>query len=121
MATLRNMPRSGPFPWASVLSALVVLVVVAASTVVSAPGVAAQSVMEGGQGSIMEDPQPAPFYHADPEVLAAAQKGEVINSRVVTMPAFLGYEVTEIAYRSTDTRDDPILATATVEIGRAHV
>lgn len=114
MATLRNMPRSGPFPWASVLSALVVLVVVAASTVVSAPGVAAQSVMEGGQGSIMEDPQPAPFYHADPEVLAAAQKGEVINSRVVTMPAFLGYEVTEIAYRSTDTRDDPILATATV-------
>ncbi len=96
------------------LSAVLVLVVMAASMVVAMPAAGAQSVMEGGQGSIMENPQPAPFYHADPDVLSDAAKGEVINTRVVTMPAFIGYEVTEIAYRSTDTREDPILATATV-------
>src|SRR5690606_38242101 len=84
---------------------------------VAGPGVptsAAQSVMEGGAGSIEADPQPGPFYHADPQALADAPLGEVINSRVVTMPAFLGYRVTEIAYRSTDSRDRPLLATATV-------
>lgn len=70
--------------------------------------------MDNAGGSIMEPPQPAPFYHADPERLAAAELGEVINTRDVTMPAFLGYRVTEIAYRSTDTRDQPLLATATV-------
>lgn len=78
------------------------------------PGVRAQSLMEGGAGSLMEDPQPGPFYHADPARLAAAANGQVINTRDVTMPAFLGYPVTEIAYRSTDSRDQPQLATATV-------
>ena len=96
------------------LASVVALVVMAASMVVPTPAAGAQSLMEGGQGSIMENPQPAPFYHADSDGLAAAAKGEVINSRVVSMPAFTGYEVTEIAYRSTDTREDPILATATV-------
>lgn len=101
-------------PVTSAVSAAVILVLVLAGLVVAGPPAAAQSVMEGGQGSIMEGPQPAPFYHADPEVLAAAPNGRVINSRDVVMPAFTGYQVTEIAYRSTDSRDRPILATATV-------
>lgn len=70
------------------LASVVALVVMAASMVVPTPAAGAQSLMEGGQGSIMENPQPAPFYHADSDVLAAAAKGEVINSRVVSMPAF---------------------------------
>lgn len=78
------------------------------------PAARAQSLMEGGAGSLMEDPQPGPFYHADPATLRAAANGQVINSRDVTMPVFLGYPVTEVAYRSTDTRDRPLLATATV-------
>lgn len=73
----------------------------------------AQSVGEGTQ-SIMEGPLPAPFYHTDPETLAAAENGQVINTRDVDMFAFTGYRVTEIAYRSTDSHDVPILATATV-------
>lgn len=96
--------------------ALVVAVAVALVTM-TGPGLApstAQSVMDNAGGSIMEPPQPAPFYHADPAVLAAADLGEVINTRDVTMPVFLGYRVTEIAYRSTDTQDRPLLATATV-------
>lgn len=79
-----------------------------------APSAGAQSVMDNAGGSIMEPPQMAPFYHADPEVLESASNGEVINTRYVSMPAFAGYRVTEIAYRSTDTADRPILATATV-------
>ena len=103
----------------SVVRGAVALVVTLAVALVhiSGPGAvpsAAQSVMEGGAGSIEADPQPGPFYHADPQHLADAPLGEVINSRDVTMPAFLGYRVTEIAYRSTDTRDRPLLATATV-------
>ncbi|MBB1018966.1 lipase family protein [Dietzia kunjamensis] len=103
----------------SVVRGAVALVVTLAVALVhiSGPGVApstAQSVMEGGAGSIEADPQPGPFYHADPQHLADAPLGEVINSRDVTMPAFLGYRVTEIAYRSTDSRDRPLLATATV-------
>lgn len=78
------------------------------------PWAGAQSVMDDAGGSIMEPPQTAPFYHADPDVLAEAALGQVINTRDVSMPAFAGYRVTEIAYRSTDTADRPILATATV-------
>ena len=83
---------------------------------ISGPGVAptaAQSVMEGGAGSIEADPQPGPFYHADPQHLADAPLGEVINSRDVTMPAFLGYRVTEISYRpipDSDARVNALLA-----------
>lgn len=103
-------PTAARVPLALALAVVVIL----AQLVGTTPSAGAQSVMEGGQGSIMEGPQPAPFYHADPQVLAAAANGRVINSRVVAMPAFAGYRVTEIAYRSTDTRDRPILATATV-------
>lgn len=114
MVALRNAHHPRPVSARRTWTAFLALVVMAASVVIAAPAAGAQSLMEGGQGSIMENPPPAPFYHTDPEVLAAAAKGEVINTRVVTMPAFTGYEVTEIAYRSTDTREEPILATATV-------
>lgn len=79
-----------------------------------APSAGAQSVMDDAGGSIMEPPQMSPFYHADPDVLANAVNGRVINTRDVSMPVFAGYRVTEIAYRSTDSADRPILATATV-------
>jgi fermentation-respiration switch protein FrsA (DUF1100 family) len=79
-----------------------------------APQAAAQSVMGNVGGSIMEPPQTAPFYQVDPVVLAGAANGQVINSRAVSMPVFAGYAVTEIAYRSTDSADRPLLATATV-------
>ena len=92
---------------------LVVLALVVVQTVSGAPGARAQSVGEGTQ-SIMEGPQTAPFYHTDPETLDSAENGQVINSRDVAMPAFAGYRVTEIAYRSTNSHDEPILATATV-------
>lgn len=98
--------------WVALLASLVMLAVQLPDGVV--PSAAAQSVMDDAGGSIMEPPQPAPFYHADPEVLANAALGQVINTRDVSMPAFAGYRVTEIAYRSTDTADRPILATATV-------
>ena len=78
------------------------------------PQAGAQPLAGHPGGSRLGGPQPGPFYHADPEVLAGAANGRVINSRVVGMPAFAGYRVTEIAYRSTDTGDRPILATATV-------
>lgn len=78
------------------------------------PTARAQSVMDDAGGSLMEPPQQAPFYHADPQVLADAANGEVINTRHADMIAFHGYQVTEIGYRSTDTADRPILATATV-------
>ena len=97
--------------WAALCAALLVVIASLSSTV---PQAGAQSLAGDAGGSIMEDPQPGPFYHADPEVLAGAANGRVINSRVVGMPAFAGYRVTEIAYRSTDTGDRPILATATV-------
>src|SRR5699024_7950178 len=92
---------------------LVVLALVVVQTVSGAPGARAQSVGEGTQ-SIMEGPQAAPFYHTDPETLTSAENGQVINSREVAMPAFAGYRVTEIAYRSTNSHDEPTLATATV-------
>lgn len=85
---------------------LLVACLAAVQLVAGAPRAAAQSIMEG--------PQPAPFYQVDPQRLADARNGQVINTRDVAMVAFTGYPVTEIAYRSTDTRDRPILATATV-------
>ena len=51
------------------------------------PASEAQSVMDGGTGSIEADPQPGPLYHAGPQILADAPLGTVINSRDVTMPA----------------------------------
>lgn len=90
----------------ALVAGLLVVCAVAAQAVVGAPRAAAQSLAEG--------PQPAPFYHVDPDVLASARNGQVINTRDVMMPAFFGYPVTEIAYRSTDSHDAPILATATV-------
>lgn len=95
------------------LIAAVALVVAQLPTGV-APAAGAQSVLDDAGGSIMEPPQMAPFYQADADVLANAALGRVINTRDVSMPAFAGYRVTEIAYRSTDTADRPILATATV-------
>ena len=95
------------------LIAAVALVVAQLPTGV-APAAGAQSVLDDAGGSIMEPPQMAPFYQADADVLANAALGQVINTRDVSMPAFAGYRVTEIAYRSTDTADRPILATATV-------
>ena len=104
--------RSTP---ARVVAAVLGVALMAALHVIGpVPAARAQSVMEAGAGSLMEDPQPGPFYHADPATLEAAANGRVINTRDVTMPAFLGYPVTEIAYRSTDSRDRPLLATATV-------
>lgn len=79
-----------------------------------APPAAAQSVADDAGGSLMAQPGPGPFYQADPQVLSDARPGQVINSRGAAMPAFAGYGITEIAYRSTDTADRPILATATV-------
>lgn len=99
-------------PWAAFGVALA-LVLGLAATPVSAPA-SAQSVMDNAGGSIMEPPQPSPFYHADPAVLDAAVPGQIINTRDVSMPAFAGYRTTAIAYRSTDTADRPILSTATV-------
>lgn len=98
--------------WVALLASLVMLVGQFADGI--GPTAGAQSVMDDAGGSIMEPPQPAPFYHADPEVLANAAPGRVINTREVSMPAFAGYRVTEIAYRSTDTADRPLLGTATV-------
>lgn len=95
------------------LIAAVALVVAQLPTGV-APAAGAQSVLDDAGGSIMEPPQMAPFYQAHADVLANAALGQVINTRDVSMPAFAGYRVTEIAYRSTDTADRPILATATV-------
>lgn len=105
-------PRSA----ARVLFALLIglAVVIAQFGTPWTPVAAAQSVMDRPGGPVMEPPQPAPFYHAAPGVLAAARNGQVINTRDVTMPVFLGYRTTEIAYRSTDTADRPLLATATV-------
>jgi len=97
---------------AAVIAAVAVLVAQVHSG--TGPSAGAQSVMDDAGGSIMEPPQMAPFYHADADVLADAALGQVINTRDVSMPAFAGYRVTEIAYRSTDTADRPILATATV-------
>ena len=87
-----------------------------ALTLVAAAALFAQPALapEARAQSVADGPPSDPFFHADPARLAAARPGEVINSRPVTMPAFLGYQVTEIAYRSTDTHDAPILATATV-------
>lgn len=113
MSTRGAVPVVRP-PMARLLIATITAVCVALVHVTAgAPGARAQSVA-GDTGSIEEPPQQAPFYHADPERLAAAANGEVINSRAVSMPAFHGYPVTEIAYRSTDSHDRPVLATATV-------
>ena len=90
--------------------ALLIVVLTATSLAATTVRAQAQSVMEG--------PPPAPFYRVDPQRLAAARPGEVLNTRQVFMPAFNEWPVTEIAYRSTNTRDEPILATATVI--RAH-
>ena len=106
----RLVPKTTRIPLAMALAVVVILAQLIGPTTTAG----AQSVAEGGQGSIMEGPQPAPFYHADPDLLAGATNGQVINSRVVAMPAFAGYRITEIAYRSTDTHDRPVLATATV-------
>ena len=114
MIAFRDRSDGGPATVRRRTALLAVLITILAQAFGHAPTAGAQSLMEGGAGSIMEDPQPGPFYHADPEVLADAVNGDVINSREVTMPAFLGYRVTEIAYRSTDTGDRPLLATATV-------
>lgn len=109
-STVRTRLRAAATGLTAVGAALVMTVVQVAGP---APAAHAQSV--GQQtGSLAADTLPAPFYHADPEELAAASNGTVINSRPAAMPAFAGYEVTEIAYRSTDSHDAPILATATV-------
>lgn len=108
--TRRLAPTRARFPLSVTLAVVVLLVQLIGPTTIAG----AQSVAAGGQGSIMEGPQPAPFYHTDPVLLAGATNGQVLNSRVVAMPAFAGYRVTEIAYRSTDTHDRPVLATATV-------
>ena len=96
--------------------ALVVIAALSLAVGPVGPRASAQSVMDmdNAGGSIMEPPQEAPFYHVDPGVLAAAAPGEILNSKDVSMPAFAGYRVTAIAYRSTDTADRPVLATATV-------
>lgn len=114
MPTPVRVPRELSSSVRPAVAVLVMLSLVLVQALLVPQGAAAQSVAEGGAGSIAEDPQPGPFYNADPQVLADAAPGRVINSRTVTMPAFLGYGVTEIAYRSTDTRDRPLLATATV-------
>lgn len=93
------------------VAAVLVVCVALAAVLAAVPRAGAQSLAEG--------PLPAPFYHTDPERLAGARNGEVINSRSVSMVTFAGYPVTEIAYRSTDTRDVPVLATASV-IRPAH-
>lgn len=97
---------------AAVLTGLVLVVSQLAAGLM--PTAQAQSVMDNAGGSIMELPQATPFYHADPAELEAAANGRIINTRDVFMPVFAGYQVTEIAYRSTDTSDRPILGTATV-------
>lgn len=123
MAVCRSECRAGAtsarlIPAARVgrVTAVVIAMVMAVvwSSGEGAPAARAQSVMDNAGGSIMEPPQQSPFYHADPRVLAEAANGQVINSRDVDMIAFHGYRVTEIAYRSTDASDRPILATATV-------
>jgi len=102
--------------------AAVVALVALLATVVTTTGVPGRSgsgAPAASAQSVMEGPPAAPFYHADPARLAAARQGEVINSRAASMPAFAGYRVTEIAYRSQDTHGAPILATATVVRGPA--
>lgn len=113
MTSRRTVPVFSPGLTRCVTAMAIVAVLALAQAAGGAPGARAQSVMEGTQ-SIMEGPQTAPFYNADPEELASAENGHVINTREVAMPAFAGYKVTEIAYRSTDSHDQPILATATV-------
>ncbi|KAA0919120.1 lipase family protein [Dietzia sp. ANT_WB102] len=114
MVARREYPARPSAARGTVALLVMFAVAVAAMAGPGVPASGAQSVMDNAGGSIMEPPQPGPFYQADPGVLAAASPGEVINTRDVTMPAFTGYRVTEIAYRSTDTRDQPLLATATV-------
>ncbi len=113
-----SRPQAGrPTPsltWAGVLVLMVLALIAGQLTSAFAPSAAAQSVADDAGGSLMAQPGPGPFYQADPEVLSEARPGQVINSRGAAMPAFAGYGITEIAYRSTDTADRPILATATV-------
>lgn len=114
MAVLRPLDSGQAFFRCCAALVTVVSVISAQLVFHQAPQVAAQSVMDNAGGSIMEAPQSAPFYQVDPGVLADAPNGQVINTRVVSMPVFAGYAVTEIAYRSTDSADRPLLATATV-------
>lgn len=113
MSRPRAVPVVSPFRARCASAVLMVIALACVQVTTGMPVAGAQSVGQGTQ-SIMEGPQPAPFYHVDPQTLADASNGEIINTRVVFMPAFAGYGVTEIAYRSTDSHDQPQLATATV-------
>lgn len=115
---MASRPSAPEFPSRLIGIGVAVLTALALVTgtlpAVKAPTAAAQSVADDAGGSIMAPQGPGPLYRVDPQVLSDAALGQVINSHPASMPAFAGYGVTAIAYRSTDTDDRPMLATATV-------
>lgn len=58
------------------------------------------------------------FYHQPPEVLAAAAPGEIIAARQVNLANLsvipLNVDAWQVAYRSNDSRDEPLSAVATL-------
>ncbi|WP_432278271.1 lipase family protein [Nocardia carnea] len=58
-------------------------------------------------------PDPDPFYTA-PENLGDLQPGDVVRTRTIDTGPYLGTKGHQIAFRSTNSRDEPILGVTTV-------
>ncbi|SUD49323.1 Secretory lipase [Nocardia otitidiscaviarum] len=70
-----------------------------------------------GASPLYPTPDPDPFYHA-PDDLADKQPGDVVRLRRIDSGPYVGTDMWQVAFRSTNSGGDPIMGVTTVLLPR---